>query len=580
MASSVRDSGLAVGVVERLRHYLPSVLAGIPLVWLVVVPLSILAMSAFKPTGFLLDPGFTIEHFVETYRDPALWRLVGRTLLFAGGSAIVALVLGTVLALVIERTDVPGRTALRIGLLLPMGVPPFLLAIGWTMLLSPRSGIANVWLMGLFGASEAPFNIYSMTGMIFVEGLALTPSAFLIIAPALRNFDTTLEEAAHMAGSGVFVTQLRIVLPLLAPALAGTFAFLMIVGMMVFDIPGIIGMPARLPVLATHIYDLAHHGPLGLPEYGPMCAIALLTALALVGLCVAYQRLMAGTERFVTVRGKAFKPLPYRLGRSGPWVSALVVVYLLLAVALPLGALVWTSLLPFMMPPSLDALSKVTLGNHAAFFADPALGRAVVHSLSIAVVAATVVCALSLGISWVVVRTDAVGRRSIDVLSFLPIAMPGVLIGTALIYVYLLVKIVPVYGTIWIIAIAHITVYMSFASRAMNAALAQLHAELEEAARMSGADRLRTINRIVFPLVLPALGAVWLWVLSHSARELSSALMLQGVNNATVPTLLYSYWTQGQPTRTAAVGVWLALFMIVLTLVTEALQRWAARRSE
>jgi iron(III) transport system permease protein len=375
----------------------------------------------------------------------------------------------------------------------------------------------------------------------------------------------------------VLATQLRVALPLLAPALAGTFAFLMIVGMMVFDVPGIIGMPARQPVLATHIYDLAHHGPLGLPEYGAMCAVAVLTALALLGLCLAYQRLMASRDRFVTVRGKAFKPVPHKLGRAGPWVTAGVVVYLLLAVVLPLGALVWTSLLPFMMPPSGEALAKLTFGNHAAFLADPALGRAVLHSLAIAVAAATAVCLLALGISWVVVRTDAAGRRLIDLLAFLPLAMPGVLIGTALIYVYLLVKIVPVYGTIWIIAIAHVTVYLSFASRAMNAALAQLHSELEEAARMSGADRTRTILRIVVPLALPALGAIWLWVLSHSARELSSALMLQGVNNATVPTLLYSYWTQGQPTRTAAVGVWLALFMIALTFVTEALQRLARR---
>ena len=562
---------------DGLRRDLPAIVAAIPLVWLVVVPLAILALSAFKPTGFLLDPGFTLEHFVTTYSDPGLWRLIARTLLFACGSAIMALVLGTALAFVVERTDLSGRSALRLALLLPMGVPPFLLAIGWTMLLSPRSGTLNVALMGLFGLSAAPFDIYSMTGMIFVEGLALTPSAFLVIAPALRNFDATLEEAAQMAGAGALATQVRIALPLLAPALAGTFAFLLIVGMMVFDIPGIIGLPARLPVLATHIYDLAHHGPTGIPEYGAMCAVALLTAAALIVLCLGYQRLMASTERFVTVRGKAFRPTPYRLGGAAPCVRALVLLYLVLAVVLPLGALAWTSLLPFMMPASLDAVRKLTLANHAAFLSDPALLRAVANSLVVGVVAATVVAALALGISWVVIRTDARGRRLLDLLAFLPLAMPGMLIGTALIYVYLLVRVAPVYGSIWIIAIAHITVYLSFASRTLNAALAQLHAELEEAARMSGAGRMAAISRIVVPLALPALGAVWLWVFAHSARELSSALMLQGVDNATVPTLLYSYWTQGQPTRTAAVGVWLAFFMIALTVVTEGLQRLARR---
>lgn len=563
----------------RGHVWLPVLAVGVPLLWLVAVPLVILAASAFKPTGFLLDPGFTLAHFTETYSDPSLWRLAGRTLVFAAGSALVALLIGTTMAFLLERTDLPGRSLFRAALVLPMAMPPFLLAIGWIMLLSPRTGTLNIVLMNLFGLTAAPLNIYTLEGMVFVEGLALTPSAYLIIAPALRNFDSTLEEGALMAGAGPLDTLARIALPLLAPALAGTFAFLMIVGMMVFDIPGIIGLPARMPVLATYIYDLAHHGPMGLPEYGPMCAVAVLTAVVLIGLCLLYQRLMSSADRFVTVRGKAFRPAPYRLGRIGPWLSALVVVYLLVAVVLPLGALVWTSLLPFMMPVSVAAFGQLTLANHAAFLADPALLRSLANSLAVAIAAASVVAVLALGVSWVVVKTKGPGRALLDLLAFLPLAMPGVLIGTALIYVYLLVPVFPVYGTIWIIAIAHITVYLSFASRATNAAMLQLHGELEEAARMSGADRLTTVFRIVAPLAFPALGAVWLWVFAHSLRELSSALMLQGVNNATLPTLLFAYWTQGQPTKTAAVGVWLVIAMIALFVMTEIVQRLAARRA-
>lgn len=557
---------------DNIRKAIPFAILALLMIWLVALPFATLAISAFKPTGFLRDPGFTISHIVDTWSDPALWRLAARSTIFAAGSSCLALALGVALAWLTERTDMPGASLVRTAMILPMAMPPFLMAIGWVILASPRSGAINLALMDAFGLSTAPFNIYSMTGMIFVEGLALTPSAYLIMAPAFRLMDASLEEAARMSGAGTWRILTRIVLPLLTPALAGTAIFLMIVSYVVFDIPGTIGLPAGEKLLATHMYDLLTGSPTGLPEYGPMSAIAILTAISLVLLSLAYQRLMAQSSRFVTVSGKASRPRPFQLGPLRSAAVGLAAVYVAGAVLLPLVALVWTSLLPFQMPLSAAALQKLTLANHAAFLRDADILAAILHSLLIGLTAATVVTALAFVVSWVVVKTRTPGRMLLDLLAFLPLSFPGVLMGTALIYVYLSVTVLPVYGTIWIIAIAHVTIYMTFASRVTNAAMAQLHSDLEEAAAMTGASWLTTARRIVAPLLLPALLAVWIWVFSHSLRELSSALLLQGIDNKTVPTLLYSFWTQGQPTVTAAVGVWLVAGLFAIVAIGHLLQ--------
>jgi iron(III) transport system permease protein len=564
---------------QRASRYLPSILLA-PLAWLVFVPVAILILSAFKPTGFLFDPGYTTEYVRSVWLTGEVWRLIWQSAIFAAGSSILALIAGGFLAWLTERTDVPGAGAMRGAMLLPMAMPPFLLAIGWIMLASPRTGALNAVAMNWFGLSVAPFNIYTMTGMIFVEALALTPSAYLIMAPAFRMIDANLEEAAMMAGASRWQVLTRIILPVMTPAIAGTSIYLIVISLVVFDVPGTIGIPAGVKLLATHVYDLLNHAPTGLPEYGPIGAIAMGTMLALVVLSLVYQRMMQRAGRFVTVTGKASRARAFPLGSARKPIAWAVWLFLAVTIAAPLIALAWTSFLPWQMPLNADSFDKLTLANHGQFLRDPALLKAIWHSLVIAVVASTFTAVLALLTSWAIVRAKAPGAALMDILAFLPLAFPGVLIATALIYVYLTVKPFPVYGTIWIITIAHATVYLSYASRVTNASVAQMHPELEEAARMTGASWLRTMIRIVAPLALPALIAVWIWIFSHSLRELGSALILQGADNKTVPTLLFAYWTQGQPTKTAAVGVWMVIVLVVLIAIGQGVQEWANRRDQ
>jgi iron(III) transport system permease protein len=301
--------------------------------------------------------------------------------------------------------------------------------------------------------------------------------------------------------------------------------------------------------------------------------MAILFVAVLVMLAFVYQRTMRQGSRFVTVTGKSFRPRRMRLG-AGRWLAvAFVATYFLLAVAAPLSILIWSSLMPYLVVPSVPAAKMATLANHREFFENPFIIGATMNSLIIAVVASSAVVGLSLVVGWIVTRTKAPGRRILDTVAFLPLAIPGVLIALALIYVYLLFNSLALYGTIWIIAIAHATVYLSFGSRSLNGVLLQLHPDLEEAARVSGAGWGRVMRRIVAPLAMPALAAVWLWVFSHSLRELTASLTLQGASNPTVPTLLYGYWSAGQAPKASAVGVWLMAATFVVIVIWQMMRR-------
>ncbi len=548
-----------------LGRWMPFAMLGLMLTWLVVVPLVILLVGSFSVTGLPVDfftRGFTLDNYIQTYSDPFFWRMAWTTTVFAVCSALGSLTLGIILAWLVERTDLPARGLVRVLIILPLATPPVLLAIGWIMLLSPRTGFFNQLLQSGLGLSAAPFNIYSLTGMIFVDMLALVPSTFLILSPAFRNMDPNLEEAAMTSGARFHTMIWRVVLPLLLPAILAAGGFLLIVGFLVFDIPGAIGMPVGIFVLSTRVVYLATDAPTGMAEYGLIASMAIFFLVVLLLIAFGYQRATRRAARFVTVTGKGFRIRPFALKRWR-WVAfGFVALYFTLVTIAPMGILIWASLMPWFAQPSWDMLQHVTLANHLDFFNNRRAVRAAQNSITISVISATAVAVISIIISWVVVRSNAVGRRVLDALAFLPIAIPGVMIGVALIFVYLTFDLLPIYGTIWIIVIAYVTNYISFGTRASNGVMVQLHSDLEEAAMTSGARWGRLMRSIIIPLTLPALVAVWIWVLAICMRELTSALLLQGRGNTTVPVLLWGYWTGGQPNRAAAVGVWLVVAML------------------
>ena len=544
------------------------------LFYLVAIPLGLLLVASFKPTGLPLDPGWSLTHFKEVYGDPGFYTLVANTTIFAVGCTVCALFVGGLLAWLVERTDLPWKASARVMIALPMVLPPFLLAMGWALLASPRNGWFNELLKSAFGLSQGPLNIYSLGGMVFVETLALVPSVYLILASAFRNMDPALEEAAMTSGARWPQMITRIFIPMLAPALLAAAAYLLIVGFLVFDVPGTLGMPVGLFVVSSRIVYLATDQSGGTSAYGQIAAIGVTFLVLLLALAWSYRRMTAQASRFVTVTGKGFRPRELKLGALKPLAIALVLLYFVLAVLAPLCLLVWTSLTPYLAPVSWEMLPQLSLRNHIALFDNARLGQAAWNSVWVSALSATVVTGLALLVAWAVLRGKGPGRNLIDTLSFMPLAIPGTMIGMALIYVYLTLSSIPVYGTAWILVIAYVTVYLSFTSRTANATMIQLHPELEEAARTCGGTPAYTVRRIVLPLMMPALVGAWIWVVAHVMRELSTALLLQGDNNATVAVQLWSYWSGGEPNKAAAVGVWLVLAMTVVTV----LWQWLSAR--
>jgi iron(III) transport system permease protein len=559
-----------------LLRWVPSLMLGAVLVYLVVFPLVLMVASSFRLSGLPLDPGFTLANFAAAYGDPRFAALLGTTLLFALGSTLLALVIGVGLAWLTERSDLPGREILRGLVLLPMATPPLLLAIAWSMLLNPRNGTLNRMLMDGFGLRNVPFNIYSLPGLVFVQGLALVPTAYLFLAPAFANMDPSLEEAAMASGAGTFMLLRRVLIPLLRPSILSAAMFLLIVALVVFDIPGTLGTPGHIFVLSTQIYYLVSDSPTGVALYGQVSALAMVFLVILFALGWGYRRLTLEAQRYRTITGKAFRPRRFPLGRGRVPAVAGLMLYFLLSVVAPLVMLLWMSLMPYQVGISLAALRLTTWRNHWDVLHNARALTAAENSLIIAVTAATSVAVLSLLVSWLTTRLKVPGSRVLDLLAFIPLAIPGVMIGVALIYVYIALNpILPLYGSIWIIAISYLTQYLPFGARTTNGVMLQLHPELEEAAMASGAGRPRILWRIVLPLVWPALAAVWIWVAAHALRELSSALMLQGRSNAVIPTLLWDYWSGGDPPRTAAGGLWLTLVLVIFLILWRSVARRA-----
>ena len=564
------DQAAPIGIRKLDGEWMPRLLRQIRWPWLLfaglaallfvltIVPLIIVLLSSLRPAGLPLSDGWTLDHYRAVWYSPYTYGLVLNTLIFAAGSTIFAIVVAIGLSWLLERTDLPGRNLFRDAILMPMVTPPLLLAIGWALILSPRIGIVPIGLKPLIGPFASWIDIYSMSGMIFVQGLAYVPTAILIFSPIVRNLDPTYEEAALVARANALQTMLRVSLPFLLPAMLSTATVLMIVGMLSFDVPAVLGMPGNVIVMSAEIYRLMTP-PIGAPEYGPSAALnSSLFVLLMIGL-VLYLKLTRRADRFATISGKGYKATRFQLRRWRPFAVAAVALYFLLAVVLPFIAVLWASFVPYFSGFDAALLSRLSLSAYADVIGSERFWNAAVNAVQVAAAAAVGATVLALLVSWVVLRSRLRFAWLLDAMAMIPVGIPHLMMGVALIFLFFSLKFIPLYGTIWLIAIGHLVVYLPVASRMMQAGMLQIGAELEEAALVARASMLDNIRRIVIPLLRPTLIAVLTWVLVHSLREFSVSVMLQSGRNEVLSTILYSFWENGKPERAAAIAVMLMM---------------------
>src|SRR5438270_2649551 len=545
------------------------VLIGVPValvVWLSLVPLVFLLWQSFLTPQTAARPAvFTLENFRTAYFSAETFRLFINSVQYAVGTALLALGLGTALAWMNERTNTPFKRLFFALSIIPLVIPGILFTVSWIMLGSPKIGILNLVLQKLFDTDTVFINVYSLAGMIWVDGLHYSPMAFLLMTAGFRSMDPSLEESAMMSGASVFQVARLITFKLAWPAAAGSLLILFVRSLESFEVPALLGLPVGIQVYTSSIYQAIHQYP---SQIGLGAAYAI-TLLLITSFGIYLQsRLAYHGSRYATVTGKGFRPRTIDLGGWRYLTAGLFILYFLVIVLLPFLVLVWSSLQKFYSAPSWAALSRVSLDSYRTILDYPQFWQTVENSLFLSLTTATLIMLLGAVISWVVVRTKIPGRWVLDNIASLPLVFPGLVLGLSIMICYLYFDI-GVYGTLWIMLIAYVTRFLPYGMRYASTSMLQIHKELEESAAMSGASWTMAFRRIVLPLLKPGLLAGWIYVMIVSMRELSSSILLFSPGTEVVSIMIWELWQNGQYVELSALGVMLIIALFCLVMLAQ-----------
>jgi iron(III) transport system permease protein len=548
---------------ERLTTWLQTrnlVLLAVVLIigYLALVPLLYLLYGTFFP-----EDEFTTGAVERAFSAPGVGAMVRNSIVFAVGSAVVAFVSGTFLAYVTVRTNVRFKGLLFAAAMIPLIIPGILYTIAWILLASGEIGVLNQISDALIGRNV--FNVFSMGGMMWVQGTHTAPLVFLFMVAAFRSMDPSLEESALVSGASRMRMIMRITVPLVRPAIAGALLIMVLRGLEGFEVPALLGSPEGIYVFTSQIFLVVRNYP---PDTAAAGALALgLLTLAAIGVYLV-NRFGAKGNQFGTVTGKGFRPRPLDLGRARGPISALVVVYFVVTTVLPILVMAYASLLPFYQSFSTDVFETMTLDNYRDLFAAKDFSRAVVNSVVLGVGSATFVTVVTAIAAWLVARTKMRGRQVVDQLAFLPLVVPGLVLGLSISFVYLRNPLpFPVYGTLLILGIAYVTGFLPYGMRYAVAAMHQISTELEESAHVSGATWWQTFRRVLLPLMVPGLLAGWIYVFIVSVRELSSSILLYSPGKEVLAILTFQLYEDGKLTTVAALGVVMVTGLVLIVTI-------------
>jgi iron(III) transport system permease protein len=516
---------------------------------LTVGPVAMLLMGSFS-RGLTAFGSFTLDKYVAVYTDPALLEVIANTVVFVLGSSILATGLALFLAYLNTRTDIPFKFLFRIISILPMMIPHLLFAVSWALLLNPSNGMINLFLKAVFGLDDAPFDVYSLPGMILVEGLLDMPVSYLIIAPAMASFDVALEESSRVFGAGAWRTLLRVTLPVLRPAILAAFILGVVRSLAAFATPSVLGMPGRVNVLATYLYQMIATG--FSPDYGQAAAVGMSVLVASIALIAAYRALTAESGKFVTIAGRGYRPTVIELG---PWrlpLFAVVAVLCLVLIVLPVAVLFYTSLVPYSMLPSARAFSLMTWKHWIEVLQDPISVASLKNSLFLGVVGATLGVLLSIFVAYVIVKVKTRAAGILEALTFLSFSFPGIVIGVGFMWFFVQT---PLYATIWALLIGYIATYLPYGVRPLASAFVQLHAHLEESSLVCGASPFTTLWRIIVPLLVPGIVSAWILMASMFVRELTLSVVLSRPGTEVLAVQILRFADDGLWGRLSALGI-------------------------
>jgi iron(III) transport system permease protein len=446
-----------------------------------------------------------------------------------------------------------------------MAFPLVVKVFGWVLALSPRTGFLNQilrWLLGL-EAGTGPFNIFSMTGMIFVTGVGLAPLSFLLLAGLVRSQDPALEEAAATAGANPRKQLARITLPLLMPGLLSVGIYLLMLVIQTLEIPLAIGLTARMPVLASRLFMLVGGTEGEWPRYGYASALALAMVTLAVILMWFYFRQTTVSQRFAVITGRGYLPRRLKLGRTRHVLLAAVALYLLVNPGIPLLSVLWVSLAPPYQPFAWETIGKFRLDAFKSVLTMAQVQDSLLNTALLTVFAATGGVSLAFLVSWLTVRSGLRSAKWLDVLAFLPLPLPGIVMATAYLMFF---AGTPLYGTIWILVVANIMLSLPYLTRVLSASLLQIHKELEEAGAVAGATKLVIMRKILLPLLLVPLANGWFYTFASALREFSFAIVLFTSDTRVLTSVVWQLWRSEEIIQASALGVLMVAMLVAVAL--------------
>ncbi|MDD3032158.1 MAG: iron ABC transporter permease [Atribacterota bacterium] len=536
--------------------------------FLTVSPVIMLIFGSFSE-GLSAFGSFTLEKYISAYTDPAFSKIIINTIIFVVGAALVATVLALFLAYLNNRTDIPCKFLFKIISITPMMIPHILFSVSWVLLLNPSNGILNLILKQLFSLESSPLNIYSLWGMMLVEGLLDMPIAYLIIAPAMASFDVNLEESSRVFGANSGQTLFRITLPVLKPAILASFILCIVRCMASFAVPSVIGMPGRIYVLSTHIYRTISIG--FAVDYGKAAAIGMSVLVTSVTLIYIYRYMTSASEKYVTISSRGYRPTVIELKKAKIPLFVILGILMFVLIVLPVLVLIYTSLTPYAMVPSSRAFSMMNLNHWSDVISDPISLLSLKNSLFLGIFGATLGVVLSIFVAYTIVKIRTKASGLLESLSFLSFSFPGIVIGVGFMWFFVRT---PIYATIWALLIGYIATYLPYGIRPLSSAFVQIHKHLEESSMVCGAKPLTTMWRIIVPLLIPGIVSSWVLMSTMFLRELTLSVVLSRPGTEVLAVQILRFANDGLWGRLSALGI----IMIVLSTTLVALVNFIGAR--
>ncbi len=545
---------LGAGNVLPILYVLVFALVGL----LALIPLAALVLGSLRDAAPGMPGHWTLANWANLASPGVIDTLV-TTVIVAGSTTGIAMMLGASLALVIHRTDFRWPNAMTGLLGLSFYFPSFILAMAWIVIGSP-GGLINDVLRDVLGWEDVSVDIYSVTGIVFVMVLHMTPFVYLTLRGPIMGMDPSYEEAARTAGASPLAMLRRVTLPMLSYAIASSALLCLVMTLEQFGIPVLLGVPGRVTVLATQIYLLCRFPP---TAYGLAAAVGL-TLAAMTGIAILLQRRLARGGRAVVTTGKAGRITPIPLGRWRWPVNVFCGLYIAMALILPALILLYTSLIKFFTANPLDA--AFTWRNYAYVWGSEEAHRAILNTAIVCAGGALAGVLLGAACSYFTVRLRPTGYRVLDALVMLPFGVPGIVLGLGLLWAYAYLP-VPLYGTLTLIVLAYITRFLPYATETAGARFVQLDRSLEEAAWTAGASRQSGVWRIVLPLSMPSLQSSYFLLFMAFFREISATILIFTASTSVLSVSIWSSFEQANWGLASALSILAMLLMIAVMSV-------------